>query len=212
MKQITSPIPHLLIEEFFTEYELEHQIFPELKYLTSPTRLHPQIMSNDAEQPFCNRNYVTIEELFKDARQSDILNCVDKIYTKETVSALESINPAFRGFSNCGTQLTTVNYYDNNCYINEHVDGVAWVLLVNLYKEPKQFTGGDLIFNDEDYKVELKNNEAILFPASLLNSITPVLIDNDMPYSGNGLYQITRFFWIHVDHDLGTYYGLEPQT
>ena len=117
-----------------------------------------------------------------------------------------------RGFSNCGTQITTVNYYDNGCYINEHVDGVAWALIVNVYKEPKQFSGGEIVFNDKDYTRKLEHNQAILFPASLLNSITPVLIDNDVPYSGNGLYQIVRFFWIHVDHDLGTYYGLEPQT
>ncbi len=212
MSECTSPIPHLFIEEFFTEYELDQLIFPELEYLTSPVRLHPQIMTNDAEVTFCNRNYCTLEELFKDARQSDIVNCVDKIYTKKTVSALESINPAFRGFSNCGTQITTVNYYDNGCYINEHVDGVAWALIVNVYKEPKQFSGGEIVFNDKDYTRKLEHNQAILFPASLLNSITPVLIDNDVPYSGNGLYQIVRFFWIHVDHDLGTYYGLEPQT
>ena len=212
MKQISTPIPHLKVEEFFTEHELNELIYPELEYLTSPTRLTPQIMSNDAEVTFCNRNYCTLEELFTNARQSDIVNCVDKIYSKATVSAFEKLNPAFRGFSNCGTQLTTVNYYDNNCYINEHVDGVAYALIVNVYKEPKKFTGGEIVFNDVDYTCPLLNNEAILFPASLLNSVTRVLIDNDVPYSGDGLYQIVRFFWIHVDHDLGTYYGLEPQT
>ena len=58
-------------------------------------------------------------------------------------------------------------------------------MLLWIFKEPKPFTGGDLIFTDYDYTVECKNNSGIIFPGPIKHEVPPI--------EGDGRYTITLF-------------------
>ena len=62
------------------------------------------------------------------------------------------------------------------------------------YKEPKKFSGGELIFPKYDYQLTCKNNSIILFPGWVEHAVNEVKIENSDYYDGWGRYSITSFF------------------
>ena len=58
------------------------------------------------------------------------------------------------------------------------------------YKEPKKFTGGELIFTDFDYTIPCKKNYTIIFPSFLRHKVNEVNVEED----GYGRFTITNFW------------------
>ena len=62
------------------------------------------------------------------------------------------------------------------------------------YKEPKKFSGGELIFPSFDYSLTCKNNSIIIFPGWVEHEVSKVEIKNSDYYDGWGRYSINTFF------------------
>lgn len=85
-----------------------------------------------------------------------------------------------------------VSYYKNRDYYASHIDASRITALYWYNEEPKSFTGGDLILNDET-TIEFKNNTMILFPGVLEHEVTPVLMDTKDD-GANGRWCVSCFF------------------
>ena len=81
------------------------------------------------------------------------------------------------------TDKTLVSYYEDGSYYKPHVDAAIMTCISYHWKEPKEFTGGDLHFGD--FKVPIENNCLLIFPSCTEHEVSPV--------SGQGRYAITQF-------------------
>ena len=97
--------------------------------------------------------------------------------------------------TNCNTDLTKVRYYHDKEYYEPHTDMAYQFLSFSyFYREPKKFTGGELIFPKHDTEYSCENNSMIIFPGWVEHGVKEVSIDNSDYYDGQGRYCISNFF------------------
>ena len=97
--------------------------------------------------------------------------------------------------TNCNTDTTKVRYYHDKEYYEPHTDMAYQFLSFSyFYREPKKFTGGELIFPKHDYEYSCENNSMIIFPGWVEHAVKEVSIDNSDYYDGQGRYCISNFF------------------
>ena len=90
--------------------------------------------------------------------------------------------------------ITKVRYYHDKEYYDPHTDkGFQYLAFSYFYKEPKKFTGGDLVFPKYKYEYECGNNSTIIMPGWVEHGVSEVCIDDSDYYDGWGRYAITSF-------------------
>ena len=62
------------------------------------------------------------------------------------------------------------------------------------FKEPKKFTGGNLILKDFDLEIEVKNNMVIYMPSIYVHEVTPIVMDEKD--RGYGRYSMSQFLFV----------------
>lgn len=191
--KIKEPFPHLIIEDFYSEDELKF-IWRELDFLTSPNKLMPANL--DGSTPLSNALSISLDGIYKDKRYSNISYVNQKILLPEIKDAFLSLNDLFGHITMINNMSIKIKYYENGHNYHKHQDSARFTGINYLYKEPKKFEGGDLYFNEHNYKVELKNNMFILFIGCLPHSVTPIQLNENAYITGNGKYSITSFLSI----------------
>jgi Rps23 Pro-64 3,4-dihydroxylase Tpa1-like proline 4-hydroxylase len=188
--KIKEPFPHLIIEDFYSEDELK-LIWQELDFLTSANKLIPANL--DGSTLLSNALSVSLDNIYKDLRYSNINLINKKILSPEITHAFLSLNELFGHITMVNTINTKIKYYENGHNYHKHRDVARFTGINYLYKEPKKFEGGDLYFDNYGYKVELKNNMFILFIGCLWHSVTSIILNENAYITGNGKYSITSF-------------------
>jgi len=90
---------------------------------------------------------------------------------------------------------TLMSYYEDNDYYYAHHDVCAYTYVFWLFKEPKNFLGGDLYFNDVEYKIEINSNMAVLFPSWAIHSVDKLtMLPGIKPYKGFGRFAFSTFY------------------
>lgn len=194
IQKIIKPFPHLIIENFYNENELK-LIWQELDFLTSANKLIPANL--DGSTSNSNALSGTIGNIYKDLKYSNIASINQKILHPEIKNAFLSLNELFGHINLINNLFIKIKYYENGHNYPKHQDIARFTGINYLYKEPKKFEGGDLYFNDYNYKIELKNNMFILFLGSLFHSVTPINLNENEYITGNGKYSITNFLSIN---------------
>jgi len=88
-----------------------------------------------------------------------------------------------------------MSYYEDNDYYHSHHDVSAYTYVFWLFKEPKNFLGGDLYFDDVDYKIQVNSNMAVLFPSWVIHSVDKIMmIPGIKPYKGFGRFAFSTFY------------------
>ena len=107
---------------------------------------------------------------------------------------VENFHFIFRYLKASSRDDILLSYYDHRCYYDRHRDGCVLTSVINLHKEPKAFTGGDLVFPEYDYVIPPENNRLILFPGQIDHAVSSVIIPEEKgTFEGNGRYTITTF-------------------
>jgi Rps23 Pro-64 3,4-dihydroxylase Tpa1-like proline 4-hydroxylase len=89
---------------------------------------------------------------------------------------------------------TLISYYSDSTEYPSHQDMSIFTWLLWINKTPKKFTGGDLYFEDFDYKIEYKNNRLICFFSRITHAVTPVKLEENYISDGtDGRFCITKF-------------------
>ena len=101
----------------------------------------------------------------------------------------------YRGFEHTTVDSSLIAYYEDTQYYKPHTDAAMQFLAFSYFhKEPKKFSGGDLIFPKYDYRFECPNNSLIMMPGWVEHGVSKVNIEDSEYYDGYGRYSITSFF------------------
>jgi predicted 2-oxoglutarate/Fe(II)-dependent dioxygenase YbiX len=124
---------------------------------------------------------------------SHILQYLVKLFHDEDLEklALHEAGYYYRLYSKARTYYFHLQYYENDDGYESHKDVSVFTNSLILYKDPKNFEGGELVFDEYDYTIPCESNKMIMFPSVLNHSVTPIKMLSDEPMTGR--YSITIF-------------------
>jgi len=194
------PFPLMVVQNFYNQSELE-LIWKELDFYTSPNKLF------DAKEyggvvDRTNAKAICLDELYKGQENkknfrniSNILTVNRKLFNSGVLDKFSQLHECCTLATESNHDVTKVRYYHNNEYYDPHTDkSVMFLAFSYFFKEPKKFTGGDLIFPKYDFKVPCDNNTMVIFPGWVEHGVRKVTIKDSDYFDGWGRYCISSFF------------------
>ena len=190
--------PIVVIDNWYNEQELE-DVWKEINFYSQTDKMQKADQTNVARtlegKPLSNNLRVFPDEVLKDKQYSIILNnYLPKIQSKEFHDIVKTqfhhgteneTYAWFGDFANTNISTSMLSYYDESTYYGEHHDTFKWTMIIFLYKETKNFTGGDFNITRGKIKIECKSNRLLLFPSWYHHSVDEIkLIDKDKKFSG----------------------------
>lgn len=197
--------PYLLIDKWYNPEELEG-IWKELDFYQSCPD-HHQVRTEDRETPVARELdglsrssayrfhlWDVYSQNSKGYHYSHILRCRYKQRSPEFHKLVEKHLPIhFLSFAGTNTDGTMVSYYEDGDYYKPHIDSMMFTCLIWVFKEPKQFKGGEFVLPQAGVTIPMKNNRMILFPSYYTHAVNPVKFDGEKN-QGLGRYTITHFY------------------
>lgn len=187
-----------VIHDWFTDDELE-LVWSELDVICSPYVLKTpnetgSTLDTDKKTSLKKGHGIFLDTFYGDKREvSHILNFNRKIFNKEMVDFLIHEDPNFNHLMRSNKDYTLVNYYEQGDEYKKHVDFSIFTSNVILWREPKQFEGGDFLIGEEQHSINIKSNDMVIFPGYTYHSVTPMTMhDNYTPWK-SGRFSITNF-------------------
>ena len=190
----TTPFPHAIFRNFYDNHELG-LIWEELNFYTRPNKLL-DVEEYAGVVGFTNARAIILDDVYDNNRSiSNILTVNRKIFNEETLEIFSNISDCCSLARDCNWDVTKVRYYHNGEYYKPHIDkAMPFLAFSYFHKQPKRFTGGELVFPKYDYSFDCDNNSLIIFPGWVEHGVNEVLIQNSDYYDGYGRYAITSFF------------------
>ena len=195
------PFPHLIIEDFYDEEELE-LIWEELNFYTKPgkllgakdyggviTKTNAKALELDGVyQNYTTNNGPNYRSI------SNILTVNRKLFTSGVLKTYSTIHDCCSLATEVFSDATKVRYYHDGEFYKPHVDKTMTTLAFSyFYKEPKLFSGGELYFPKYDYEISCLNNSFIILPGWVRHGVKKVKIADSDYYKGHGRYAVTQF-------------------
>lgn len=205
MKLIRGPVKniikdYLIVDNWFTKNELS-SIWKELEFYTEREKLarsetNLTVTPTDLQKnPLAFSYRIYLDSFYYPEKRniSTILSSQKKFQSNEFYYQIKDI-PMARQFPNTNGDTSQVSYYENGDHFKSHYDVFQFTILIWLFKEPKKFEGGDLIFDELNEKIEVKNNRMLFFPSYYIHSVEEVKMKEDIEI-GHGRYCITHFYY-----------------
>ena len=188
------PFPHLIIKNFYNTEELE-LIWEELKFYTKPGKLF-EAKDFGGVVDKTNSHAIILDEIYKKNRKlSNILTVNRKLFTSDTLDLFAEIHDCCCIANQSNNDVTKVRYYHNDEYYDPHTDkSFQFLAFSYFHKQPKKFSGGELVFPKYDYYYPCDDNSMIIFPGWVEHGVSKVKINGSEYYNGYGRYAITSFF------------------
>ena len=195
------PFPHLIVDNFYDDKELE-LIWEELKFYTKPGKLLGAKDFGGIVNK-TNSHAIALDSVYIDDKVSgvnyrnlsNILTVNRKLFTSGVLDAFAKIHECCWIAPMSNFDITKVRYYHNKEYYEAHADiSFQFLAFSYFYKEPKKFTGGELFFPRHNYELTCENNSIIIFPGWVTHGVKEVKIEDSAYYDGWGRYAITNFF------------------
>ena len=105
-------------------------------------------------------------------------NACTKIFQNATADFSE-ISFACRSVLDTDTNSLLISLYTNGGDYKKHHDDSITTALFWFCKEPKKFSGGDLILHDIDETIEFTHNRMVMIPGWAFHEVTPVTMDEN---------------------------------
>jgi len=191
-------LPIAVIDDLYDEKELS-DIWKELTFYNKDFFLEEKYSGSaktlDGKTLLKKNKTVAVDEVFHVKEYSYILNTNRKIF-KEVADELATMHPFFSYLKRTSYDGTMISYYEDSDYYKPHTDMGVITIVTWFHKEPKGFSGGDMILGGE-IEVECKNNRSIIFPSSLNHEVTPIKMLTDLEdYGRFAMVQFTAvIFW-----------------
>lgn len=198
MKIQIFPEGFAVIDDVFSTVELSH-IWREINYIQdnklfeSPEDSGTAINARTGENLKKN-SAVFLDDLAQENKVTHIIPIISKLFRAPIPNALEKIHPFFSVYKKLNYSTNLLSYYETGGYYRPHTDNSVFTILTWLYKEPKSWTGGNLILNDFDAIIEVRNNRSLIIPGSYSHQVDPVKLTTNNP--GMGRYCISQFGYV----------------
>ena len=181
------------IDNFFTEDELK-LVWKELEWATSPYRL---ISSLDSGSQLEKTNHLSYNPrvIFKERQFSSISQiCWNKIFLNEDLKTeVKKLNVLYGNIDAATDLIPTIKYYEDSQEYKPHTDFAQFTSCIYLYKQPKQFTGGNLYFPEIDTEIECTYNKFVMFGSGLQHGVRPIKMNRKDLMHGEGRYCIINW-------------------
>tara|TARA_R100001443_G_scaffold93949_1_gene100576 strand:- start:46 stop:672 length:627 start_codon:yes stop_codon:yes gene_type:complete len=192
----SEPFPHLIIENFYNDEELE-LIWEELTFYTKPGKLL-EAKDFGGVVGKTNSHALCLDDVYKKETYrslSNILTVNRKLFTSDALDVFAKIHDCCSHAPSCNQDYTKVRYYHNGEFYEPHTDKVFQFLAFSyFYKEPKKFEGGEIYFPKYKYELTCENNSIIILPGWVKHGVKEVKISDSDYYDGYGRYCISNFF------------------
>jgi len=193
---ISEGIDAVVIDNFYTKEQIS-AIFTQLESLTNE---HTMFADKDKLEAAVDLdgNFITTKYgvWIKNPESPMIKFPMENFYKKEVVDKLIAFNSMYRMLYYLNRRSHLLSYYENAGYYSKHVDASVFTILNYFYKEPKQFTGGDLIAHSNDFskkaKIETINNRVVIIPSCTSHEVTPITMTSNK-LDGTGRYCLSIF-------------------
>ena len=190
------PFPHLIIENFYDDEELE-LIWEELKFYTKPGKLL-EAKDFGGVVDRTNSHALCLDDVYEKEKYrslSNILTVNRKLFTSNALDIFAKIHDCCSHAVFCNEDYTKIRYYHNGEYYEPHTDRCFNFLAFSyFYKEPKKFEGGEIYFPKYKYELTCENNSIIILPGWVKHGVKEVKISDSDYYDGYGRYCISNFF------------------
>ena len=196
------PFPHLIIDNFYNEKELE-LIWEELNFYTKPGKLF-EAEDYGGVVGYTDSKAILLDSLYRNnsnnnginwRKLSNILTVNRKLFDSGVLNTFADIHDCCSLANHSNSDTTKVRYYHNGDKYDPHTDkGFQFLGFSYFYKEPKKFEGGELYFPKYNYEVPCDNNSMIIFPGWVEHGVREVSIEESDYFDGWGRYAITSFF------------------
>lgn len=185
-----------IIEDFYNERELE-LIWKELDYLTKGGKLLPPMNTGPARDEKGNikkkNKALFLNEYYTNKSFSNMLNFNRKIWSVVNKDFVKS-SLMFRYLHSCNEDVTLLNYYEDGDYYLPHYDSSVYTVITYFFKEPKKFTGGNLVLEDFGIEIEVKNNMVVYLPSIYVHEVKPIVMEKNSV--GYGRYSMSQFLFV----------------
>lgn len=196
IKELSNKTPFVLVQNVFDEDELD-SIYKELDFLQSREALWLEPKDSGAaldseNTPLKKNKGVWINSIYANTEASAILTNNMKLYNSGVAQQIAMEHSWFEYFLYNAEFTTLLSYYEDSDHYKPHRDHAVLTTLTWVYKEPKAFSGGDLVLNDEA-TVACSNNVTLIIPSTCMHEVTPILMEDSWKNQGLGRYTITTF-------------------
>jgi Rps23 Pro-64 3,4-dihydroxylase Tpa1-like proline 4-hydroxylase len=189
---IANNIDAAVIDNFYTQEQLDIVLNECVSLI--PVLMPPEMTASatGSNNEFIKNNHGA----FIDESTSKIVDIDYTLIRNDSIrKQLMQFNPMYKIFRTVNDSSTLVSYYTNGNYYDTHTDFAIFTMIIWVYKEPKQFLGGELILesvvDNSKATIECLNNRAIIFPSCTPHKVVKVSMDNSN--IGSGRFCITHF-------------------
>lgn len=173
-------LPILIIKNFFSDLELS-MLKEEIKLLQ-----YFELGPEHTQSAYYNGKYIKknkgvfVDDIFYNnelKNKSKILNINKKVYDLNTIQTIQSINLIWSLLKTSNKNTTLISYYKDSDYFMPHTD-LASISVLSYFVEPN-FSGGELVFDENKIKIEIEDNMTVYMLGSLLHSVEKISAPED---------------------------------
>ena len=190
-----TPFPHVIFYNFYNQDELD-LIWEELNFYTKPGKfLEAKDFGGVIDRT--NSHALLLDDIYNDKHRklSNILTVNRKVFDDPVLEVFSEIHDCCSIAKDSNWDCTKVRYYHDGEYYEPHTDkSMQFLAFSYFHKEPKVFSGGELIFPKYNYTFDCPNNSLIMMPGWVEHGVNEVSIEDSDYYDGYGRYSITSFF------------------
>jgi Rps23 Pro-64 3,4-dihydroxylase Tpa1-like proline 4-hydroxylase len=206
IEKVRTPGDLLVIKDVFTEKELS-SMWNEIDYYYDRNFFYSPELTLSAKNDdgsLKKRNLsLFVDGLYNQESRSlsAILEFTEqRLLCAETKDAMEELNPFHGIFKNVNQHSTLLNYYENDDYYDFHADSAVYSILTFLFKEPKAFSGGELIFSigGSELVIDVKSNMSVIFPSSYQHKVSQISMEKQDLGKVLGRFSIAQFAGIRI--------------
>ena len=199
MRITADPLGYVTIDDTFAPRELEF-IWSAIDHIQaqglfqSPEHTGSAIDPRTGQLVKKNRS-IFLADLDTEHQQPDIRSLTATLWTnREITQALTAINPTLSIWRNLNYSTHLLSYYESGESYPAHRDRSVFTILTWLYKEPKQWQGGEFELTGYQRRFTVQNNQSIIIPGSFLHQADPVSMMTSEP--GQGRYCLAQFGYV----------------
>jgi Rps23 Pro-64 3,4-dihydroxylase Tpa1-like proline 4-hydroxylase len=190
---IKEPFEYIQIDDTYTEDELR-LIFLELDFWSLSGNLLPPSETGSGVEidtgKLKKQNYgIFLDDAYVKREFSNILKLNRKIFNV----CLDSPSIVLNYLKESNYDSTLVSYYENSDYYTSHKDKALLTSLTYLYKQPKVFSGGNLVATEYGLILEPVFNRTYIIPSVVEHEVEPVVMSDKDSGMGMGRYCISGF-------------------
>jgi hypothetical protein len=194
--------PFLIIRDLYNENDLK-KIKKEIDFIHSSgclTSDNDALNSAKKDGKYIKKaSGVWLDGLYINRNTSTILKLNRILLTdEEIVKSFKNLSPHYRSYGAVNYDTTLMHYYENEDNYGLHNDIAVYSAVTWFFNKPKKFKGGNLIFANLNFEVEIENNMSIIFPSWMEHKVEEIqMAESDInDDEKNGRHSIAQFMFI----------------